>query len=152
MLLRSTPFPEELLRMAAVGHPCVSFCQKRNTSFKTSICMGGTMSSIHQCCIFRKRQAWAYNPLSVAGLSSTHFLMEAPFHGVTVVCVTKHPHLGQLQHLLLSPVLPSSSEANCLETAEFKAGAVPEISSHPVTRFLHASALSSFVCLLKIKS
>ena len=78
--------------------------------------------------------------------------MEAPFQGLPLVRVSKHPHLGQLQHLLPSLVLPSSSEANCLETVQFKAGAVLEISNHPMTQFLHASALSSFMCLLKIKS
>lgn len=63
------------------------------------------------------RKERTYNPLQVSGLICICFLMETPFHGVILVCVTKHPHLGQLQHLLLSLVLPSSSEANCLETA-----------------------------------
>lgn len=56
MQLRSTPFPKEVLRMGAVSHLRVSFCQKHNTSFKMSICMGGMMSSIYPCCIFKKRK------------------------------------------------------------------------------------------------
>lgn len=67
LLLRSTPFPDGNSRslMSQLLPDC-------NTSFQKSTCMGGTVSGIHQCCLFRERCSLPSHQ-SVAGLSSTPF-------------------------------------------------------------------------------
>lgn len=112
LLVRSTPFPDGSSRS-----PMSQLLPDCNTSFQKSFCMGGTVSGIHQCCLSRGRLIWLTIPFMCLDWVAPPFLMEAPFHGVTLVHVDKHPYLGQLQHLLLSPVLPSRSDCNCLETA-----------------------------------
>lgn len=90
---------------------------------------------------FQGKTDVAYNPLSVAGLSSTPFDDGGTLSwGYSSAC-GQTPHLEHLQHLLLSPVLLSRSDGNSLETASFKAGTALKISSQLMTQFLHASLL-----------